>query len=187
MANRHKARESALETLYAWHSGEKDGGMIPGLLASRLAHEDRADQDQDYLRQLVHGVVENVDAIDEIISGSIRGRSLRSVAHIEHNVIRLAVWEMQNRLEIPYRVIINEALELTRAYAGESPRGFINGVIDNLARKLRPAEIKGGNKGTKSQSGVEVLSLKKNKAKQDQKPQDAKFSTDKDILGNTGK
>ena len=124
MANRHKARESALETLYAWHSGEKDGGMIPGLLASRLKHEERADQDQDYLRQLVHGVVENVDAIDEVIAGSIRGRSLRSVAHIEHNVIRLAVWEMQYRLEIPYRVIINEALELTRAYAGESPRGF---------------------------------------------------------------
>ena len=115
--------------------------MIPGLLASRLVHEERAEQDQDYLRQLVHGVVENVDAIDEVIAGAIRGRSLRSVAHIEHNVIRLAVWEMQNRLEIPYRVIINEALELTRAYAGESPRGFINGVIDNLARKLRPEEI----------------------------------------------
>jgi len=164
MANRHQARESALETLYAWHSGEQDGGMIPGLLASRLKHEERAEQDQDYLRQLVHGVVENVDAIDEVISGSIRGRSLRSVAHIEHNVIRLAVWEMQNRLEIPYRVIINEALELTRAYAGESPRGFINGVIDNLAKKLRPAEIKGDSKGAKSKQGVEVLSLKKNKA-----------------------
>lgn len=171
MANRHQARESALETLYAWHSSEQDGGMIPGLLASRLMHEERADQDQDYLRQLVHGVVENVDAIDEVISGAIRGRSLRSVAHVEHNVIRLAVWEMQNRLEIPYRVIINEALELTRAYAGESPRGFINGVIDNLAKKLRPAEIKAGNKGnnkgTKVQSGGETLSLKNSRAKQD--------------------
>lgn len=141
MANRHQARESALEVLYAWHSGEKDGGAIPGLMAGRLEHEERGDQDQEYLRQAVYGVIENVDAIDELISGAVRGRSLRSIAHIEHNVIRLAVWEMQNRLEIPYRVIINEALELTRAYAGESPRGFINGVIDNLARKLRPSEI----------------------------------------------
>lgn len=141
MANRHQARESALEILYAWHSGERDGGAVPALMASRLAHEERAEQDQEYLREAVYGVIENVDAIDELISGAVRGRSLRSIAHIEHNVIRLAVWEMQNRLEIPYRVIINEALELTRAYAGEAPRGFINGVIDNLARQLRPTEV----------------------------------------------
>ncbi len=142
MANRHQARESALETLYAWHSAQQDGGMIPGLLASRLAHEDRGDQDAEYFRDIVHGVTEHVNELDELISSAVRSRSLRSVAHIEHNVIRMAVWEMQNHLEIPYRVIINEALELTRAYAGEAPRGFINGVLDNLARKLRPNEVK---------------------------------------------
>ena len=141
MANRHMARESALETLYAWGSGEKDGGAIPDLIASRLQHEERADQDENYLRELVYGVTDHVEALDEVIKTAVRGRSLRSVAQLEINVIRLAVWEMQNRLEIPYRVIINEALELTRDYAGESPRGFINGVLDNLAKQLRPAEM----------------------------------------------
>jgi len=141
MANRHMARESALETLYAWGTAEKDAGMIPGLIASRLEHEEREDQDENYLRDLVYGVTDHVDALDEVIKTAVRGRSLRSVAQIEINVIRLAVWEMQNRLEIPYRVIINEALELTRDYAGESPRGFINGVVDNLAKQLRPVEI----------------------------------------------
>ncbi len=140
MANRHQARESALETLYAWGSAEQDGGMIPDLLASRLQHEDREDQDENYLREAVYGVTDHVDALDEIIKTAVRGRSLRSVAQLEINVIRLAVWEMQNRLEIPYRVIINEALELTRDYAGEPPRGFINGVLDNLAKQLRPSE-----------------------------------------------
>jgi len=140
MANRHMARESALETLYAWGSAEQDGGMIPDLLASRLQHEEREDQDENYLREAVYGVTDHVDALDEIIKTAVRGRSLRSVAQVEINVIRLAVWEMQNRLEIPYRVIINEALELTRDYAGESPRGFINGVLDNLAKQLRPSE-----------------------------------------------
>jgi len=135
------ARESALETLYAWASAEKDGCMIPDLIASRLQHEERDDQDENYLRELVYGVTDHVDALDEVITTAVRGRSLRSVAQLEINVIRLAVWEMQNRLEIPYRVIINEALELTRDYAGESPRGFINGVLDNLAKQLRPAEI----------------------------------------------
>ncbi len=142
MANRHMARESALETLYAWGSAEQDGGMIPDLLASRLQHEDREDQDENYLREAVYGVTDDVDALDEIIKTAVRGRSLRSVAQLEINVIRLAVWEMQNRLEIPYRVIINEALELTRDYAGEPPRGFINGVLDNLAKQLRPSEKK---------------------------------------------
>jgi len=140
MANRHQARESALETLYAWSSAEQDGGMIPDLLASRLQHEDREEQDENYLREAVYGVIDHVDELDEIIKTAVRGRSLRSVAQIEINVIRMSVWEMQNRLEIPYRVIINEALELTRDYAGEPPRGFINGVLDNLAKQLRPSE-----------------------------------------------
>ncbi|GAV21341.1 N utilization substance protein B [Mariprofundus micogutta] len=144
MANRHMARESALETLYAWGSADKDGAMIPDLIAGRLQHEEREDQDENYLRDLVYGVTDNVEALDELIKTAVRGRSLRSVAQLEINVIRLSVWEMQNRLEIPYRVIINEALELTRDYAGEPPRGFINGVLDNLAKQLRPAEV--GNK-----------------------------------------
>ena len=142
MAKRHQARESALETLYAWSSAQQDSGMIPDLLASRLQHEERADQDESYLREAVYGITDHTDALDEVIKTAVRGRSLRSVAQIEINVIRLAVWEMQNRLEIPYRVIINEALELTRDYAGEPPRGFINGVLDNLAKQLRPAEMK---------------------------------------------
>lgn len=142
MANRHQARESALETLYAWSSAQQDSGMIPDLLASRLQHEERADQDESYLREAVYGITDHTDALDELIKTAVRGRSLRSVAQIEINVIRLAVWEMQNRLEIPYRVIINEALELTRDYAGEPPRGFINGVLDNLAKQLRPDEMK---------------------------------------------
>ena len=141
MANRHMARESALEILYAWGSSDKDGAMIPDLIAGRLQHEEREDQDENYLRELVYGVTDHVEALDEIIKTAVRGRSLRSVAQLEINVIRLSVWEMQNRLEIPYRVIINEALELTRDYAGEAPRGFINGVLDNLAKQLRPSEI----------------------------------------------
>ncbi len=142
MANRHMARESALETLYAWGTAEQDGGMIPDLIASRLQHEERDDQDENYLREVVYGVIDHVSDLDTIIKTAVRGRSLRSVAQIEINVIRMSVWEMQNRLEIPYRVIINEALELTRAYAGEPPRGFINGVLDNLAKQLRPNEVK---------------------------------------------
>jgi len=138
--NRHKARESALEVLYAWHNSGQDGGMIPSMLADRLQEKERADQDGDYVRELVYGVTHDVAEIDEAISGAVRGRSLKSIAHVEHTVLRLAAWEMRHKLETPYRVIINEALELTRDYVGEAPRGFINGVLDHLARVLRPEE-----------------------------------------------
>ncbi|GMR00309.1 MAG: transcription antitermination factor NusB [Zetaproteobacteria bacterium] len=142
MANRHKARQSALEVLYAWHNGEQDSASIPSLLAGRLSEEGRSDQDNDYLREMVQGVVAQAEDIDQLIGGAVRGRSLKSIAHIEHNVLRMAVWEMTNRLEIPYRVIINEALELARAYADEPGRGFINGVLDRLAHELRKEEFR---------------------------------------------
>jgi len=144
--NRHQARESALEVLYAWHSSSQDSAALPSLIAGRLEEEERERQDSDYLRALVYGVTDNIESLDAVISPVIR-RSLKSVASIELNVLRLATWEMQNRLEIPYRVIINEALELTRDYADESARGFINGVLDKLAHQLRPVEIEAAGKG----------------------------------------
>ena len=139
--NRHQARESAIETLYAWHSGGSDNADLPHLLTGRIHEEERSGQDEDYLRELVYGVTGEADELDELIKPALR-RSLASVATIETNVLRLATWEMKNRLEIPYRVIINEALELTRAYADESARGFINGVLDKLAKELRSVEVK---------------------------------------------
>jgi len=142
MPNRHLARESALESLYAWHNGGNDTAMIPAILADRLQETQRQAQDADYLREMVYGVSEHCEALDALIAQAVKGRSLRSVAHIEINVLRMAVWEMQYHLEIPCRVIINEALELTRAYADEPSRGFINGVLDHVAKGVRAEEMK---------------------------------------------
>jgi N utilization substance protein B len=139
--NRHQARESALEALYAWHSGGSDNADLPHLLSGRIHEDERSGQDENYLRELVYGVTGDMNELDAVIKPAVR-RSLNSVAAIELNVLRLATWEMKNRLEIPYRVIINEALELTRAYADESARGFVNGVLDKLASELRSVEIK---------------------------------------------
>ncbi len=140
--NRHWARESAIEALYAWHNGGNDSAMLPSILADRLQQDERKGQDEDYLREMVYGVSEQRETLDEQISKAVQGRSLRSIAHVELNVLRIAVWELKNHLEIPYRVIINEALELTRAYADEPSRGFINGVIDKVAQELRVKEMK---------------------------------------------
>ena len=139
--NRHQARESAIEALYAWHSGGGDNADLPHLLAGHIHEDERSGQDEEYLRELVYGVTGEKDELDLLIKPALN-RSLNSIASVEINVLRLAAWEMRNRLEIPYRVIINEALELTRAYADESARGFINGVLDKLAKNLRSIEMK---------------------------------------------
>ena len=140
-SNRHQARESAVEVLYAWHSGNCDNAAIPSLISGRLQEEEREQQDATYLRELVYGVSEGYEELDAHIT-TVINRSLRSVATLELNILRLAVWEMINRLEIPYRVIINEALELARDYTDEPARSFINGVLDKLAKTLREAESK---------------------------------------------
>ncbi len=141
-SNRHLARESALEALYAWHNGGNDAAMIPAILADRMQQEEKQAQDQDYFREMVLGVTTQVEALDALIAEAVQGRSLRSIAHVELNILRMAVWELQNRLEIPFRVIINEALELTRDYADEPSRGFINGVLDKIAQRVRSEERK---------------------------------------------
>ncbi|MCF6208083.1 MAG: transcription antitermination factor NusB [Ghiorsea sp.] len=140
--NRHLARESAIEALYAWHNGGNDAAMIPAILADRIQQEERQAQDETYFREMVMGVTEQVEVLDALIGQAVQGRSLRSIAHVELNILRMAVWELQTRLEIPYKVIINEALELTRAYADEPSRGFINGVLDKIAQSLRVKEVK---------------------------------------------
>ncbi len=141
-SNRHLARESAVEALYAWHNGGNDAAILPAILSDRLKQKDKHGQDEDYLREMVYGVSKTCDELDAMISQAVQGRSLRSIAHVELNVLRIAVWELLNRLEIPYRVIINEALELTRAYADEPSRGFINGVIDKVAQQVRAEEVR---------------------------------------------
>ncbi|MDX8411696.1 MAG: transcription antitermination factor NusB [Mariprofundaceae bacterium] len=140
MANRHKSRQSALEILYAWESGGRESESIPALLAGRLQQHDRRSQDEAFLREAVLHVTTHRDELDALVSKSVGGRRLDNLGMIELNILRLAVWELKERLEIPYRVVINEALNLSRAYADEHSCAFVNGVLDRIARQLRKAE-----------------------------------------------
>jgi|UPI00037FC929 N utilization substance protein B len=138
--NRHQARESALEILYAWQSGGYDMADLPRHVSDRINQEDRKQQDTTYLQEAIDHITSKRATLDEQIEPLIQ-RSLRSIAMLELNILRIALWELQHRLEIPYRVIINESLELARDYSGETARGFINGVLDRMASKLRSDEF----------------------------------------------
>lgn len=140
MPNRHKSRQSALEVLYGWESGGREQDSIPVLLAGRLRQSGRRDQDETYLKEAVGNVTAQIEALDALVSRAVGGRKLERLGVIELSVLRLAIWEMKERLEIPYKVIINEAINLTRSYADEHATSLVNAALDHIARQLRKAE-----------------------------------------------
>jgi len=137
--NRHQARQSAVEVLYAWHAGGDDGADVAHLLQDRM--EERHKQDKSYLTELVEGVSASYVEIDARIIAVLPHKALTNIGAIELAVLRLACWELWQRLEIPYRVVLNEALELSHEYADDPAPGFVNGVLDRLARTLRTQEV----------------------------------------------
>ncbi len=133
---RRKARKKAVQALYQW---DLSGANIPDILEQFDLYQDMAKVDLDYFQQLVHGVPANADMIDEVISQHI-SRKLDDLDPIERNILRLCSFELSECNEVPYKVIINEAVELTKLYGAEQGHKFVNGVIDKIARKLRPLE-----------------------------------------------
>ncbi|MDX8407943.1 MAG: transcription antitermination factor NusB, partial [Mariprofundaceae bacterium] len=113
---------------------------IQKLIEGRL-QERKGQQDADYFRTMIHGIVERCDEIDRHIDQAVPSRSLASIGMIELAILRVGCWELWQRLEIPYRVVLNESLDLGHEYADDPVPAFINGVLDRLARELRAAEV----------------------------------------------
>jgi len=139
-SNRHQARQSAVEVLYAWQIGGADKADIRLLVEGRL-QERGAQQDSSYFQVMIEGVVARCSDIDGYIDQAVPSRSLASIGCIELAILRLGCWELWQRLEIPYRVVLNEALDLSHEYADDPVPSFVNGVLDRLAKVLRKDEV----------------------------------------------
>lgn len=96
--------------------------------------------DAEYGRELWHGVVSDYDALLQTVEPRV-DRKLGALAPIERALLVIATWELKHRLDIPYRVVIDEAVELAKVYGGTDGHKFVNGVLDKLAPTLRAAEI----------------------------------------------
>ena len=138
-SSRHQARQSAVEVLYAWQIGGSDKADVGALVQGRMQERD-GQQDDAYFQTMIAGVVACCSELDEYIDHAVPGRSLASIGAIELAILRLGCWELWQRLEIPYRVVLNEALELSHEYADDPVPSFINGVLDRLAKELRTTE-----------------------------------------------
>lgn len=135
--NRRRSRELALQALYQWQLNES----APDELLRQLAGaEDFGKPDQAYLETLVRGTVRDAAALRARLQPYL-DRKVESLSPVEHSLLLMAACEMANELETPYRVIINEAVELAKIYGGTDGHKYVNGVLDKLAGALRPTEV----------------------------------------------
>lgn len=95
--------------------------------------------DKNYFQLLVDGVIKNIDEIDSELGHAV-DRDLKAVDPVEVSVLRLAVFEYMHRPDIPYRVVLNEAVELAKSFGGEQGHKYVNGVLDKMGARLRNDE-----------------------------------------------
>lgn len=133
---RHRAREFAVQGLYQWQVGGQNVAAIR-LQAESVPGFDKADP--DLYQTLLGDVMANGDALRDLLQPYV-SRPWNEVSPIERSILLLAACELKDRVETPYRVVINEAIELAKTFGGTDGHKFVNGVLDKLAPALRPAE-----------------------------------------------
>ncbi len=138
LAARSRARRRALQATYAWQvSGTGMRGII-----EQFKHEQEMEiADLDYFEDLLVNIEQHCDALDAAISPHL-DRSIAAVDPIERAVLRLAAYELIHRLDVPYRVVINEAIETTKRFGADFGHTYVNGVLDKLARAVRGSEYR---------------------------------------------
>jgi N utilization substance protein B len=135
---RRNARRYALQAMYQWHIAHTPVTEIEAEFL--LFHIDKK-LDMDYFKELIHGIPEHTLEINQAMEPFL-GRPLEEIDPVELAVLRVAIYELIKRPDIPYRVIINEALELTKKFGSIEGHKFINGMLDRVAKEIRKTEVK---------------------------------------------
>lgn len=134
---RSRARHHAVQAVYQWQLTGHDVGEI---VSQFLASQDPKTFDVEYFRELLRGVATNLGRLDGWIAPHI-DRPIEQLDLVERAILRLGAYELGFRPEVPYRVAINEAVELAKTFGAEEGHKYVNGVLDKLARELRSAEV----------------------------------------------
>ena len=133
---RRRSRELALQGLYAWQlSGEGASALQTQLAQSK----DFAKADSKYFARLLEGAIGDAIALESAIAPAL-DRKPKELSPVERSILLLAAYELKNAPDIPYRVVINEAIELAKEFGGTDGHKYVNGVLDKLVAELRPEE-----------------------------------------------
>jgi transcription antitermination protein NusB len=135
---RHRARELAMQGVYEWRLSGKSASLIE---KGTIAEKSLGRYDIEFFGQLLRGTIAQHEALSELIAPNL-DRQLDELSPVEYSVLLLGAYELAHHPEIPYRVVINEAVELAKTFGGSDGHKFVNGVLDKLAAHLRAAEVK---------------------------------------------
>ncbi|MBI1965503.1 MAG: transcription antitermination factor NusB [Betaproteobacteria bacterium] len=134
--SRRRSREFALQGLYQWQLS----GAEPAAIARQLAEAKGFDKvDPEYFKALIEGAVAAAPALEREIA-PLLDREYSRLSPVERGILLLGAYELAHRPEVPYRAVINEAVELAKSYGGTGGHKYVNGVLDKLAARLRAAE-----------------------------------------------
>jgi N utilization substance protein B len=134
-ARRH-ARQYALQALYQW---QLSANPVSEIELDFLIHHVKKKTDLDYFKELLNEIPQQHDDLENHMVPFLN-RPLSELDPIELTILRIGIYELSQRLDIPYRVVINEALELAKKFGSIEGYKFVNGVLDKIARKLRTDE-----------------------------------------------
>ena len=136
---RSRARRRALQAVYAWQISGGNAQQVIAQFAHEQAHEVA---DLEYFEDLVRGVMKHVGDLDAALAEFL-DREVEQVDPIERAALRIAAYELRHRPDIPYRVVINEAIDTTKRFGSEHGHTYVNGVLDHAAAAWRAPEVQG--------------------------------------------
>ena len=146
MSNRHLARTVAMQTLYEWdfshplHSTDAsvdEKQTLADLASSNLQEFAPGLNDEGFVQQIITGVVDNLATIDPYITKYAPEWPIEQITNVDRNILRIAIYEMLVAKDVPEKVAINEAIELAKAFGGESSGRFVNGVLGAIYKDLQ--------------------------------------------------
>jgi N utilization substance protein B len=135
---RSRARSRALQALYQWQLTGQD---VADIEAQFLAERDMGNVDAGYFGDLLRGVTSHLHELDDHAAPYL-DRGVEQVDPVERAILRLGIYELAFHPEVPYRVAINEAVELGKSFGAEQGHKYVNSILDRVARKLRAAEMR---------------------------------------------
>lgn len=130
---RRRARECAVQALYSWYISKNS---IEQVELTFITDQDMNGVDMPYFRKLLRGTVDNIEAVDAELRPFL-DRKEDDVDPIERSILRMSAYELKYELDVPYKVAINEGIEVAKVFGSDDSHKYINGVLDQLAPALQ--------------------------------------------------
>jgi transcription antitermination protein NusB len=137
IGSRHRARRAAVQALYQWQLTEQEPGEIEGHF---ILDHDMHDVDVEYFHHLIREIPLRLHELDDHLIPGL-DREIEEVDPVERAILRIGAYELEFHPEIPYKVVLNEAVELAKTFGAEHGHKYVNAVLDRTAAELRPEEV----------------------------------------------